>query len=299
MNKELADFISELLCKTEKVGLILSDEKEINYGVQLTFSKGGEHLPVNIYFSKKKGVSVVPGGKKNNPLKSLFTLILNPETDATVPFNVWAGTDESGKGDFFGPLVVSGVVLNKETYNAVKKIGVKDSKQLTDAMIVKLVPKLYQILNGACDTIILNPVKYNELYTKFSTQGKKLNELLAWMHGRVIINLAAKYSLEAVIVDKFANERVLKTSMKQLQSIKIIQRVRAESDLAVACASMLSRYHFLSRMDSLSKTFAIEFPKGANSKVKAKGREFAQRFGKERLSEVAKTHFKTYNEIEV
>lgn len=299
MKQVLLEYISDLLKKTEKAGLLLDSEKEINYGIQLIFIDGMDKLPVSIYHSKKKGISLVLGGGKSNPLKKRMETLLYPTEKKDLVFKCWAGTDESGKGDFFGPLVVSGVVLDQKSFPKVKAAGVMDSKLLSDTKIREIVPKIYAILDGKCETIILNPLKYNDLYKKFRSQGKKLNELLAWMHGRVILNLAGKYDLEAIIVDKFANERVLENAIKDIKKMKIIQRVRAEEDLAVACASILSRYHYISQMDNLSNKYKLVLPKGASKKVKQVGSNFAKIYGKNRLIEVAKIHFKTFNEIEV
>jgi len=124
-----------------------------------------------------------------------------------------------------------------------------------------------------------------------------LNELLAWMHGRVILNLQQRTMFEGAVVDKFAKEQTLTGSLKDLKNISLIQQVRGEDDIAVACASIIARYNFIKSIDKLSKQFDIKLPKGASAKVISAGKEFCARFGKERLNEIAKVHFKTYNEI--
>ena len=300
MRTELSEFIVKLLGKTKKHDLVVSDEKVIAYGVQLKFRKENDEIPINIYYSKKKGISTVIGGSPRNPLKSLIQQILNKEVEASVKshkWKIWAGTDESGKGDFFGPLVVCGFIASENILPKLKELGVKDSKLLKDQEAVRIAKTMHKIFPENIETIVLNPLKYNDLYEKFKQQNKKLNELLAWMHARVILNLKEKHHFEGVVIDKFASDKVLRSSLKDLKKINLTQKIKAEDDLAVAAASILARYHFLLKLEDFSKKYEIEFPKGASQKVIQAGKEFSQKFGKERLKEVAKIHFKTYHEI--
>ena len=300
MNKEIAEFLAELLVKTEKNGLILSDEKEIDYGVQLKFSKIEEEIPLNIYFSDKKGISIVIGGTPNNKLRPLLQKILDQKIDPVQTdhnWKLWAGTDESGKGDFFGPLVVCGFICNKAMLPTLKMLGVKDSKLLKDGDIEKIAKQLYARFFGNVETIILHPSKYNELYEQFRKQNKKLNELLAWMHGRVILNLKKNHKFEGAIVDRFASDKTLLSSLKDLKKIKLQHRIKAEDDLAVASASIIARYLYLKKMKELSEKYDLELPKGASEKVVKTASEFVVKYGKEKLAEVAKIHFKTFQQI--
>ena len=300
MTKEIAAFVAELLVKTEKNGLILSDEKEIDYGVQLKFSKIEEEIPLNIYFSSKKGISTVIGGAPNNKLRPLLQKILNQKIDPVQTdhnWKLWAGTDESGKGDFFGPLVVCGFICNKAMLPTLKKLGVKDSKLLKDGDIEKIAKQLYARFFGNVETIILHPSKYNELYEQFRKQNKKLNELLAWMHGRVILNLKKNHKFEGAVVDRFASDKTLLSSLKDLKNINLQHRIKAEDDLAVASASIIARYLYLKKMKELSEKYEVELPKGASEKVVKTASEFVDKYGKEKLCEVAKIHFKTFQQI--
>ncbi len=300
MNKELIEFVAELLEKTSKYNLHLIDEKEINYGVQLKFARENNEIPLNIYVSKKKGISTVIGGSPVNKLRPVLQKLLDKEITqigSEHDWEKWAGTDESGKGDFFGPLVVCGFILDKKKESEFKNLGVKDSKDLSDKQIETIAKKLYKYNFNNIEVIILNPEKYNELYLKFRDQNKKLNELLAWMHGRVILNLNRKHNFEGAVVDKFTGNNTLLSSLKDLKNINLIHRIKAEDDIAVASASIIARYHFLLRINDLSKKFGLEFPKGSSEKVIEIGKKFTKKYGKERLREVAKTHFKTINLI--
>lgn len=300
MTKEIVEFVAELLVKTEKSGLILSDDKEISYGVQLKFSKIEEEIPLNIYFSSKKGISTVIGGAPNNKLRPLLQKILDQKIDPVQTdhgWKLWAGTDESGKGDFFGPLVVCGFICNQAMLPTLKKLGVKDSKLLKDGDIEKIAKQLYARFFGNVETIVLHPSKYNELYEQFRKQNKKLNELLAWMHGRVILNLKKNHKFEGAVVDRFASDKTLLSSLKDLKNIKLQHRIKAEDDLAVASASIIARYLYIKKMKELSEKYDLELPKGASEKVVKTASEFVAKYGKEKLQEVAKIHFKTFQKI--
>ncbi len=300
MGKELVDFVTEFLGKAENAGLILEDEREINFGVQLKFCRQDQKISVNIYFSKKKGISTVIGGSPNNKLRPLMRKLLKMEIETASSFHkwkIWAGTDESGKGDFFGPLVVCGFIANEGMLPELKKIGVKDSKLLNDAEIRKMAKRLYACFFDNIEVLCLFPSKYNELYAKFRQQNKKLNELLAWMHGRIILNLKKKHKFEGAVVDKFAGDRVLLSSLKDLKNIELQNKIKAEEDPAVASASIIARYIFLKRMDEMSEKYGMKFPKGASDKVVKTANDFATKFGKEKLREVAKIHFKTFDKI--
>ncbi|RLC50454.1 MAG: ribonuclease HIII, partial [Candidatus Cloacimonadota bacterium] len=218
MRTELSDFIVHLLTESKKFGLKVVDEKVIPYGVQYKFGKGDSEIPVNIYYSDKKGISPVVGGSPRNDLRPLLLDLLNKKAEnVSLQHNwkIWAGTDESGKGDFFGPLVVCGFIATEQTKEKLLQIGVKDSKLMKDSEIEKTAKLLYKNFPGHMEVIVLKPVKYNELYEKFRSQGKKLNEMLAWMHGRIILNLKNKHDFEGVVVDKFAGDKTLVSSLKQ------------------------------------------------------------------------------------
>jgi len=300
MNKLLLDFIAEIIENATSAGLVLSEEKEINYGVQLKFEKNAEQIPVNVYYSKKKGISTVVGGSQKNPLRKIILQILKKKPEKIQRdhnWKIWAGTDESGKGDFFGALVVCGFIVNDTEVDKLAELGVKDCKLHNDKDTVKIAKNLYKGYKNNIEVIILNPSKYNELYTKFRQGNKKLNELLAWMHSRVILNLNAKHNFEGAVVDKFASDRVLVGSLKDMENVTLIHKIKAEEDIAVAAASIIARYHYLESMKILSQKYEIEFPKGASQKVIETANEFADKFSKDRLSEVAKVHFKTMEKI--
>jgi ribonuclease HIII len=210
----------------------------------------------------------------------------------TANYSSYIGTDESGKGDFFGPLVIAGVLLDEKNRPIFEELGIKDSKTLKDKQMLKMVQQIQK--NSAFSVVVISNAKYNELYIKF----RNLNKLLAWGHARVIENILEKRPCDYAISDKFGDESLIQNAlMEKGQKITLEQRVRAESDLAVAAASVLARATFVQRMADMESFYGCKFPKGCNDNVKDYAKEFIKQFGKQRLLEVCKAHFKTYHEI--
>lgn len=202
------------------------------------------------------------------------------------------GTDESGKGDFFGPLVIAGVLVDEQNAELFKELGIKDSKKLTDKKMLSLSVEIKK--HAPHSIIMIANQKYNELYSNIGN----LNRLLAWGHARAIENILNSSTCEYVLSDKFGDESLIKSAlMKNGRSIRLEQMCKAESDIAVAAASVLARAAFVQKIQSMEETFKIKFQKGCSKLVKENAFEFVQKYGKERLNEVCKTHFKTYNEI--
>ena len=214
-------------------------------------------------------------------------------TDYSHDFPCWIGTDESGKGDYIGPLVTAGVLVRREQVEFLTSLNIKDSKKLTDKFILEVAIKIKQ--NCPFSVITINPEKYNELYTKF----KNLNRLLAWAHSRAIENVLEKCpECQNAISDKFADESLIKNALfKNGKQINLIQRTKAESDIAVACASVLAREEFVKRTKTISSLYGIEFAKGGGDIPTKQAQEFADKFGKDKLKLIAKMHFKNTEKI--
>ena len=202
----------------------------------------------------------------------------------------YIGIDESGKGDYFGPLVIGGVAINPQLKKMFLDLGIKDSKQLDDEKILKLAKEIQK--NAKWSVVVINPQKYNELYEKF----KNLNKLLAWGHARAIENVLEKEpKCTLALSDKFAkDDKVIENAlMTKGKQIKMIQKTKGEEDIAVAAASVIARAEFVSRIKSMSFSYKINFPKGASDKVIQSAKEYIEKYGKQRLNEIAKLHFKT------
>ena len=169
------------------------------------------------------------------------------KTTSNHNYSAYIGVDESGKGDFFGPLVIAGVCVNEDNKQLFIDMGIKDSKKINDKTIKKMSLEIQK--RSVWSTVMITPTKYNELYSKF----KNLNKLLAWGHARVIENILNKYPCEYALSDKFADESLIKNAlMKNGKNIILEQRIKAESDIAVACASVLARNAFVEKIGSLS-----------------------------------------------
>ncbi|WP_303673495.1 ribonuclease HIII [Vampirovibrio chlorellavorus] len=212
----------------------------------------------------------------------------------------YIGTDESGKGDYFGPLVIAGVLVSDAAKAPLLKLGVTDSKKLTDAMIAKLYEGLVDIVGEAAIAVIdLGPAKYNALYDRLKSKGKNLNHLLAWGHAMAIEKLLERFpDCNQAIADQFGDERYILSQLQEKgQGITLHQTPRAEANIGVAAASIVARYRFTRHMRQLSEQFDVELPFGANPVVKQRARALIGRHGREALSQVAKLHFKTTAEL--
>ena len=269
--------------------------------------------PYTLFFAQKgkvsvavyeKGPKVVVQGKETEDFVR-FTLepkvlgearlgyeeFLNPEM-----FQPHFGIDESGKGDFFGPLVVAGVYVDGDIVREFLKIGVTDSKKIgSDRRIKELAKLIVQVPGVAHNVVMIGPERYNELYRKFAN----LNDLLAWGHARVIENLlTARPDCPRALSDQFANPRVIKKALLERgKTIKVDQRTKAESDAAVAAASILARERFVNWLENQGKAVGLTLPKGVSAQVKAAACSLVARAGPDALKRFAKVHFRTAAEV--
>ena len=206
------------------------------------------------------------------------------------------GVDESGKGDFFGPLVIAGAYVDRGIARKLLDAGVQDSKRIgSDARIRALAQTIRKTAGSLIETVLIGPEKYNELYEKFGN----LNSLLGWGHARVIENLLAKKpDCPRALSDQFADARVIEQSLlRHGRKIDIEQRTKAESDIAVAAASILAREAFISWLERHGKTLGLRLQRGASASVKETAEKLVKMNGPQILREVAKVHFRTAHEI--
>jgi len=218
------------------------------------------------------------------------------EVHAPEMFEPHFGVDESGKGDFFGPLVISGVYVDRGIARKLLDAGVQDSKRIgSDARVRTLAQIIRKTAGGLIETVLIGPERYNELYEKFGN----LNSLLGWGHARVIENLLAKKpDCPRALSDQFADARVIKRSLLQHgRKIKIQQRPKAESDIAVAAASILAREAFIGWLERRGKAIGLVLERGVSASVKETAKKLVEKSGPQSLREVAKVHFRTAHEI--
>jgi ribonuclease HIII len=218
---------------------------------------------------------------------------INKETGKPKPFQAHAGIDESGKGDFFGPLVISAVFVADEKINEkLLKLGVKDSKAIKNKLkIQNLASDIKKTVGDAFSIISIGPEAYNKMYSNI----KNLNRLLAWGHARALENLLEKTSdCNSALADKFGNESLIKNAlMERGKKIELRQQTKAESDIAVAAASILARDAFVRKMDALGKDLGSTLPLGAGNNVFECAVKIIKDKGFEQLDSIAKMHFKT------
>lgn len=198
------------------------------------------------------------------------------------------GIDESGKGDYFGPLVIAAVFVDATTQGELALMAVRDSKKISDGRILEMAPDIRAICPHSL--IAIGPSKYNELYAKI----KNLNRLLAWGHAKALENLLGRVSCERAISDQFGDTQLILNALQEKgRKIVLEQRTKAESDLAVAAASIVARAEFLMRLKRLSDEVGTTLPKGASPAVELAAKMVVKKHGQERLRTVAKLHFKT------
>ena len=205
------------------------------------------------------------------------------------------GVDESGKGDFFGPLVIAGAFLNEAAAYNMMEIGVRDSKMIkSDARIAEIAKEIRLTEGCVTDVVAIGPEKYNELQARMGS----VNNLLGWGHARVIEDLLGRVDSPKAISDQFGNKQIIeKALMERGRKIELVQRHKAESDLAVAAASIIARNEFVMRLRKLGKEYGVELPKGASAAVEAAGVELVKKHGREVLGKVAKMHFRTSQKV--
>jgi ribonuclease HIII len=206
------------------------------------------------------------------------------------------GIDESGKGDFFGPLVIAGVYVDRGIARKFIEAGIQDSKRIgSDARIRALAQAIRQTQGALTETVTIGPERYNVLYEKFGN----LNSLLGWGHARVIENLSErKPTCPRALSDKFADARVIERSLlARGRTIELEQRTKAESDPAVAAASIIAREAFIDWLDRRSKMCGTRLVRGVSASVKEAAKALVEKEGPDVLRKVAKVHFRTAHEV--
>lgn len=206
------------------------------------------------------------------------------------------GSDEVGTGDYFGPIIVTSCYVKKEDVEYLDSLGIKDSKKITDEKILKLAPEIAKRIKYK--SVILSNSEYNEKYYN----DHNINKIKAILHNKVLYKMIneEKPDYDYIIIDEFARENRYYEYLKECPNIQkgITFMTKAEDkNLAVACASIISRYIFIKEFDKLSDSIHIPLPKGAGSNVDSIGQEVVEKYGEEKLKEIAKLNFKNTERI--
>ena len=269
--------------------------------------------PHTIFFAQKNKLSVAVYEKgpkvllQGKGIEDFVTFELEPkilgvarlgyeELHSPEMFEPHFGIDESGKGDFFGPLVIAGVFTDREIARKFLESGIQDSKRISsDAKIHALAKMIRQTPGVAMNMVLIGPERYNDLYGKFGN----LNSLLGWGHARVIENLLAKRpDCPRALSDKFADASVIERALLQHgQKIQLDQRTKAETDFAVAAASILAREAFIDWLERNGNGLGLSLGRGVSDSVKQTARKLVAQAGPEALRQFAKVHFRTAHEI--
>ena len=272
-----------------------------------------EPKPYTLYYAKQgkvnvavyeKGPKIVVQGKGTEEFVQ-FRLELEilgeaklgyEEVHQPEMFEPHFGIDESGKGDFFGPLVIAGVYVNRDIARAFMQAGIQDSKRIGSDSRIRALAKVIKETPGAVANVVeISPVKYNELYEKIGN----LNRLLAWGHARVIENLLERRpDCPRALSDQFGNPALIQRSlMAKGRGIQLDQRTKAESDVAVAAASIIAREKFIDWLKYNGAKNGVTLHRGVSAQVKEVARELVSKHSPEFLRQVAKVHFKTAQEV--
>lgn len=271
----------------------------VPYGVQVKVAEGDVEASVTLY---RTGKALVQG--REGPIVTALRAWGSPGAPAAanghgavadsgsaavadLAGQARIGMDESGKGDYFGPLVTAAVYVDEAVEPRLDDMGVADSKRLTDRVIAALCPQILELCPA--NVVIVEPERYNPMYASFGN----LNRMLAAVHAECLEGLLANVACGTAIADQFAEEAVLARALRARGcGIRLVQRHRAESDTAVAAASVIARREFVRAMDRLSATAGLQLPKGASDPaVVATAAAILRRGGREELAEYAKMHF--------
>ena len=305
MSTDFKAYIAELVNNFSSNG-ITAEEKDLQYGRQLILIKDSDKTILSVY-NGKKGIKLVWSGKNTAFTDECKSILMNEGTAGTdyrllkdyPHFNgIWAGSDESGKGDFIGPLVVAAVVCDEKSADRLFNIGVKDCKIVSDKDVLNL-RKEIEANSLSTSVLALTPKMYNYRYGQIKAAGQNLNHLLSCGHAAALCNALAKcQQCNYALVDRFAvNNNICGMVHDKFPNENVVQMPKAEADIAVAAASVLARAEFLRIMADLEMQAGIPLPKGGGTAATDCARMLVQKFGKESLGNFVKLHFANYKRI--
>lgn len=317
MNNDFAAYIDNLKKQVKNFDSSLAvTEKPLQYGVQLTVTGSDSKVVISVY-NGKKGLKLVWGGSAST-LRSQLEAYLTGKTvdtaaemlsvcgsDYTLLRNcadfkgIWAGSDESGKGDFFGPLVVAAVLVDIAAAEKLVRLGVRDCKLINDKEVLRLA-ELIREAAPVNSVLALKPEMYNFRYQQIRADGKNLNHLLSNGHIAVLSNVLRQCpQCNYALVDQFTASNDIRSSLqREFPEVNVVQQHRAEADIAVAAASVLARARFLAIMQELAAQVGCsELPKGGSDAATACARELLKELGRSALERLVKVHFANYKKI--
>ena len=289
--------IESLIILLRKNSFNCSPIEKKQYNFETTVLKKNEKIKLLVYFGKK-GVKTILQGNTNSEIYSEvesivtgnFSLKFAKEEDQK--YEEYIGTDETGKGDFFGPLVVAGMYVNEEVQNYLLNLNVRDSKELIDFQIDQIANKIKKAYPNNYSVISINPQKYNKLYEDF----KNVNKLLDWAHSKVIENIYEKFEVDTVIVDQFSKTPINISLRNKYANVNFVQIPKAEKYIGVAAASILARNQ-MNKWFNQKRREGFNVLKGASQEVENEAKKILKNGNREKMNELIKFHFKTTKKI--
>lgn len=281
----------------QKDGYIVDEPTKKQYNYEININVGKDKLKFLVYFGKKGIKSVLQGNINSVLYKKLDSLInskLNFHSEEITEPESYIGSDESGKGDFFGPLVVAAFAFDSGVRENLSDLNIKDSKELSDDEIRKISLSIKKRFPDRISVIEIQPKRYNELYESF----KNLNSILIWAHAKAIEELQKKFGYTELVIDKFCSEDLIRTELtKKINNFNLLLTEKAERFKGVAVASIIARERILNWFETKSRQLKVNIPLGASENVNNVASHIKNKFGSDFLSELIKLHFKNYGNI--
>lgn len=282
--KKLTDYLSEHQF-TEK------NKTQIAYGTQLTYTDGCRDYTVRVYENTKGRITLDVSQIKDEAVRLCVASFCPDGTIFPLMPAPLIGSDEAGKGDYFGPLCVCALYADETQYLRLKALGVRDSKTLSDDRIHLLAADIAKIC-PRFSVVKIGNAKFNALYEKTGN----INAIMGWAHATAIKNVLKTVACKNVLTDKYGSEHWLTGNLKGA-GLNIVQRPKAEQNTAVAAASILARNAFIESISALSKKYAVKLPLGAGAAVDEAAADIVKKLGIGLLNEIAKTGFKNTSRI--
>lgn len=287
----------EFIQQLNKYHFRTSEISEKDYNFEFDVLREKEKVKVLVYFGKKGLKTIIQGNKKSELYKEVEEIVTGKlyldfnEQTLDEP-GKYIGSDETGKGDVFGPIVTCAVYVDTDITKKLKSAGVRDSKDLNQQQILKIAKEIEKILGNSFEIISINPPKYNQLYDRL----KNINEILNWSHTKAIENLITKTDAEVIITDKFRKKDLDFSKEFNFSNYTIIQEPKAEKYTAVAAASILAKKKQLDWFERQKKN-GLPLIRGASQEVKELVETLLKINGEKQLREIAKMHFKTIKNL--
>jgi ribonuclease HIII len=302
--KKLSSYTAKLDdAQMEKLRAICEERGWTPFEVAYTrFAFKADHLKINLSAYTSGKVVIAGKGTEDFVRDTLepevigaarlgYDEVLHPDW-----FESHAGLDESGKGDFFGPVIAATIVADKAAIDAWRKAGVQDSKKIAEPQIMKLDKLIRETRGAVARTCFCGMTKYNELMAR---PRANLNTLLAWQHATALEQALLVKRVPWGLLDQFTKQPLVQRELarKKVENFELRMRTKAEEDPVVAAASVVARAEFVRQMHLLSKKFGAKLQKGAGPLVKIQAHEIIQKFGTRALGDFAKLHFRTAYEV--